>query len=96
VQCLVGFRQEACSAQFDGFIERDAEHAVRAFELVNVSPKHFGFFRWQPCAPVLFQGRAGGRETIVSWHVTLPRDRRGSIAKTDGMSKDLLMLSGTK
>jgi len=67
---LEASRQTSCMAQFYGFVERDAQHGVTGFQLLDVQFEHFGFFFGQPRVPVLFDRPAagcGGAESVSHW-----------------------------
>src|SRR5690242_6879552 len=56
-----GFGRELGELEFNGLIQRNAEHVVQGPEVTLVFLKHLCFFLRQACAPILLDGPAAGQ-----------------------------------
>ncbi len=76
----VGLCQSSAKPQFDGFIQRNAEHRVVGFEVLNLIVKNGGLFLRQPRAPIPFDtGAAEGRDAVA--HESSPGDQAPQYSK---------------
>src|SRR5713101_5918114 len=79
---LVGLCQSSAKPQFDGFIQRNAEHRVVGFEVLNLIVKNGGLFLRQPRTPILFDtGAAEGRGADAVSHESSPGDQAPEYSK---------------
>ena len=85
---LIALCKQSSLPKLDGFVERNAEHGIGGFKLLQVGFKNCIFFLGQSCAPVRFDGRATGMGGVDAvFHGRSPWEQNRSITKSNGGGK---------